>query len=493
MNELPESDLDFELDASVSSGGPEPLPTKPSARTVPAVGVRFSQPSEEFELRTDDADAEDAKPAPTWSEGTSARRLTLMQQLVQARAVTMILRAFLTSTKKLDPIGDSLAKISEQMAQQSALPQDDPRRLEMHGEIETALRAAQAQIVELERKIPPAWLRRRFEEQPFNTETVAHYLRFQLQHLESTPECWSRIDLLVTRQVRQARPDGKFAIKPASEVAELWRQCLPPAQAEEHVRRAAVNFFRNAAKRLEEFTQVEELFSSGYYVDVAGYKISLRLDYFDPPILYAAAELNIAMHNWLATQAERGRDLRAFDKEFADAHETIQKIFVRQHQDFEALQRFRARVFGKPAQPEPDPNKVDESFDGAVWKPPVNKKSFARKAVLAGAVLIAAAIAVPTGLTVMGERSRDLDAMSPSAAREFSSLLSEASTSGDPPTLLVGQLNSSSWVLLTRAQRRSQVELLLGGLRKHKMDSALLYRDGVLAVQVAGGQIRYIE
>ena len=39
----------------------------------------------------------------------------------------------------------------------------------------------------------------------------------------------------------------------------------------------------------------------------------------------------------------------------------------------------------------------------------------------------------------------------------------------------------------------NELVILLSGLRKHKMDSALLYRDGVLAVQIAGGQIRYIE
>ena len=491
MGDHPGDDYDFDLDSSVGdeaapASDPEPAPDD-EHRAKTHVRFKPSKKVEDFSL--DDEDDDGVDPDDPWATFTGVVKApTHFDRINEAQIVLGILHGFLSSSRQLEELRDDVSSVAERIAVLAGMNENAGEYDSIRDEVDQTLEHLEERIVEIERRVPAGWLRRRFDDHELDEGTLAHFLRFQLQHLDATPECWSRIDLVITRLARRKLREDHYVPREPERLVELWSDILPPSTIEAHVRSAAVKFFDNATRRLEEFTEAEEIFTSGYYVDVAGYKISLRLNYFDPPVLYAAAKTNIALHNWLEAQEAAGRNVGALGRHFAHAHEQIRLIFSRQGQDFEALARFRARMFGKD---EPEPEKPPD-HGGAEWKEPLETpKGTFRKIAFLIAFGVAVAAAAPVVASLWGQNKRDLE-QQPHAA-SFHPMLIKASLGGDPPSLLVGEIDSSRWVMLNPQEKRAEVGLLLSSLRSRDLESALIYREGVLAIHIVGGQVRFIE
>lgn len=439
---------------------------------------------------TDDEDKLDV-----WREAASYQARdahTLFERINQIQSVLAILRACLPEARNLEALEQKTIGAAQQTASLNALTPGTPGYDKHADEIARALSAVEDQLLATERRLPLSFLRHKTDEQDFGDVALAHYLRFQIQFLKMAPKSWSRIDLLVSRLAAAREQSGVFRVRTAEEVAELLSSCVPTSTIAPHVRKAAVLFFRNASKRLDEFATVDELFTSGVYVDVLGYKLSLRHDYFDPRVLHASAEFNLALEEWV--ENTHGVSMRSLDAQFAQAREEVRKIF--------------GRSAGSQADPEARSRRVSTATPSAAGSARARRaqgKSATtttsgegsvswRKLVAIGALLAALIWAAPAALSWYRAQQRGLVSAPQSVTADISSMLSSGAWSGSgQKRIFIGYLDSSRWLLLNDKQRRAEASAIRERLVNRQVYTAFIYNGDLLAISILEGQLRFAE
>lgn len=426
-------------------------------------------------------------------DDTSAPQL--FERINQAQSVLSILRACLPDVKNLEEIEEQLIQSAQHVASLTALDANLSGYEQHAAEIAADLSGFEEALLEAERRVPVSWLRLKADDRDFGDVALAHYLRFQVQYLKLTPKSWSRIDLLVSRVASRRDEDGPLLLRPPDEVADLLSACLPPSETQAEVRDAAIQFFRNAAQRLDEFDKVYEFFSSGFYVDVLGYELSLRYDYFDPPILYAATELNIAIENWL--EYENEVNIRSLESEFHEAREKVRKIFSSRAGNLGSLTEEWNQAFAEPTKSLEEKLKESRAKERERSRQEalVAQHSVPWRKLLSVACLLAALIfLVPIALDWWEERSRDLQAASASEVAEIHAILASGSWAGeDKKRVFVGEVDPSRWDVLNERERKIEAENIRDRLGHRDIKTGLIYRSGIMVINITEGQVRYIE
>ncbi len=125
-------------------------------------------------------------------------------------------------------------------------------------------------------------------------EALASYIVVLGRHLSGGDELLrlDRLQLLLTRVINSfvAPADRKNGTR----VRDLIADVLPPPPAPAANRQAVLDFFRNATVQVLGFQSLDTLFASGFFLDVRGYKLSLRTGILDPEVMGAIIELNDA-------------------------------------------------------------------------------------------------------------------------------------------------------------------------------------------------------
>lgn len=427
-----------------------------------------------------------------WREAASYQSRdasTLFERINQIQSVLAILRACLPEAKNLEALEDKTIGAAQQTASLNVLSPGTPGYEQHAEEIDRDLSAVEEELLAAERRVPLSFLRHKTDEQDFGDVALAHYLRFQIQFLKMAPTSWSRIDLLVSRLAAAREQSGVFRVRTAEEVAELLSSCVPASTTAPHIRKAAVLFFRNASKRLDEFANVDELFTSGVYVDVLGYKLSLRHDYFDPRILYASAEFNLAVEEWV--ENEHGVSMRSLDAQFAQAREEVRKIFGRGEGGPAAPPEARTQRVST-ATPNAKPRRAQV---GSAGKGTSIESSISwRKLVAIGALLVALIWAAPAALSWYRTQQRGLVDVPQAVTADISSMLKSGAWSGSgQKRIFVGYLDSSRWLLLNDKQRRAEANAIRERLANRQVFTAFVYNNDLLAISILEGQLRFTE
>lgn len=437
-----------------------------------------------------------------WKKAASERATDapgLFERINQIQSVVAILRACLPEDKKLEQLESQTIEAAQHTAALNALYPETPGYVAHVAEIDQDLAKVEEALLALERRVPLSWLRHKTDEFDFGDVALAHYLRFQIQFLKMAPVSWSRIDLLISRLAATRDITGVFRLRGAEAVAELLSSCVPPSTTPDHVRESAIRFLDTAKIKLESLDGVDELFSSGIYVDILGYKLSLRNDYFDPRILYASAEFNLALEEWV--EKYHGVAMRSLDPQFAQAREQVRKIF-------------RANV-GSVAELS---KQWDESFVGQLPRPPgatasggrvPTKKrkpppadlgikeersiSWRHVALFAGLLLVIL-WAAPSVLSWYRTQERDLQSLPRSETAEISSLLRSGSWAGSgQKRIFIGHLDADQWNRLDRDERRSEAQTMRQNLEHRQVYTGFVYLNEVLSVSIVDGQLRLVE
>jgi hypothetical protein len=207
---------------------------------------------------------------------------------------------------------------------------DEVRRLE--SEVLSFERA----LEELDRTIPMAWFREHFDASQASSVALADYASLLCRYVGDSPLRLDRIQFLLTRLISFfMRPEDAST---ARRIA-LLGEALPHVDVDDASRDRAVAFLEHAARRVSSFGRISEVIASGFFLDVRGYKLSLRQKLLDPAIMAAAIELNEAINDNLRRLAEAdapaGKELEAHLAE-VDAH--IKSIFTQLREDETATQ-----------------------------------------------------------------------------------------------------------------------------------------------------------
>ncbi len=386
-----------------------------------------------------------------------------------------------------------LASISERNTVREALKEYSKPRLKLDKELAQALAELENELQQHEKTIATSWLRNTFIRLELDSVTKAAYFANIVQRADLSPEWWERVTLLAMASATDASENGELRLMGVDDMVVLWDEILPESKLPAKTIGASVQFFQDAIGRLKELGSVDKLFSSGLYLDVVGYQISLREAFFRPEILYACVDFHTELANWL--NFDENRILRkGHEADFTKVFQDVRSIFRSQFQDDASAKRLRDRLRGAEAAKARAAKKAAAPQYGKRQgaKQGVSRSNRIQLALVAGSIGCLLFVGIPLLREFMGERTRDLKGMSANSAAKIHPLLISASE-GREASLLLGKVNGDKWVLLSVEEREGVANELGQAARMRSLQNVMLYNGDVMVLQIAESELRYLE
>lgn len=348
--------------------------------------------------------------------------------------------------------------------------------------VESEVLAFERELETFDRRLPMHWFRENFDPSTTSSVALADYGSLLARHVGDSTLRLDRVQFVFTRVIA-------FFVRPADATPErrraLLAEALPPVAVDPEARATAVAFLRDAARRVASFRTVSELTGSGFFVDVGGYKISLREKLLDPEVMSAAIELNSAVTETIHRLAgEGGVDRETLKQHLREADGQIRSIFRKLRVDETATQqqfddwvaRSRAREQAKKPAPKVD---VKVAFSAPT---PVRASTWRKLA--AGALLVAAVV-----LFFRADRGGGLEALSDADLARLSPLLVEGGVAPpDAPMVFVGRIDKAKWALLSLEDRKKAAEALAQSLTGRGLAAGTVMLEDTVVVQIEAGK-----
>ncbi|MCC6334187.1 MAG: hypothetical protein IT380_09395 [Myxococcales bacterium] len=349
--------------------------------------------------------------------------------------------------------------------------------------LESAVHKYEQDLEALDRAIPMGWFRGHFDASQASSVALADYASLLGRQVGDSPVRLDRIQFLLTRVV-------SFFLAPEDATTarrrELLAEALPQVEIDDESRQTAVAFLRDAAQRATGFKRLAQIVSSGFFVDVRGYKLSLRTKLLDPDVMAAAIELNEAVNDNLRRLAEAdapaGKEIEAH---LADVDQRIKSIFQKLREDetatelrFEHWLRRNAQKRARKA-----------AADKPLFKPAGRGKKVHRRVVM-GAVLAAL-------LLVMWARWPSRGSLAELPPQELAALCAvlKAGAVGPAhsPKIFVGQIDPARWALMSLDARREAASALATKLRERGLLAGTVMMEQQVVIQVEGGRLILVQ
>jgi hypothetical protein len=332
-------------------------------------------------------------------------------------------------------------------------------------------------LAEIDARVSTGSVRLVLESGIASPERTLRYARFLARHYRPTPTWSERLELVVRRCIATTGEDGMLSIAPWSEVeAKLW-YIIGERRAKASARAGAASFFRRAIERLHEITLIDDLFDTGYCLDVLGYKVAIRETLLDPEVLYIVTELNVALSNKITSlisiESLGRKDIRG---RMAEVRAGVNE------------------VLGALDEEDRNPDEIDRNFDRSrarggrlTWRSP--------SVWTAIVVTLFAALMVGGFVGVFKRSSRDQNVLVPAPEQtvtQLSAVLERGSFSqGVSKGMFVGWVDHQSWTAMTSGARKAESRELAKKLEQRGVQTALLYDDGAIVVQIDDGRVLF--
>jgi len=365
------------------------------------------------------------------------------------------------------------------------------RRIQAQKELQEALVALENELEVHEKAIATSWLRTTYPFLELDAAAKAAYFESIVQRADLSPEWWERVTLLAVASATKLDETGKLQLLDVENQSVLWDGLLPESSMTPQAIGASVQFFQDAIGRLRELDSVDELFSTGFYLDIVGYQISLREGFFRPEVLYACVDFHVELSNWLNAEDNRVA-ARSRVADLAKTYEDVRSIFKSQFSDRGSADRLRARLRGDLLKKSRNTNRARAGNFGAQKKQRQGNGSRLKlvlAAVTLGCLLF---LGYPLVRDFLGERSRDLESMSAASVLQFHSLLTSGNI-GKDASLLLGKVDGDKWILLSAEQRETFAGEILSSATSLDLRNVMLYSDAVMILQISEGELRYLE
>ena len=362
------------------------------------------------------------------------------------------------------------------------LPMEDALR-----KLESGVQTLEQKLEALDGQIPMGWFREHFDASQASSVALADYATLLGRYAGVDPTRLDRIQFLLTRLV-------SFFVSPEDDSPALRRQllaeALPPPTLPATTREAVVAFCHDAIRRLGTFTRLKELIDSGFFVDVRGYKLSLRQQLLDPDVMTAVIELNEATSAALDRLAEAEQEQgQALEEHLAEVDLRIKSIFKQLRVDeSEKTQKFEAwlkgsaddRASGRP------PRKLrDAEFAMSIH---ANRREDKR--------LLLGAIALVLGLIMLFRfpHAEKLHTLTPLECAELSPLVvSGAAAPEAAPRIFVGAIDKSRWVLMDMPARQDAALELARRVAEKGWVAATVMLEEQVVIQIEDGNVLVVQ
>lgn len=345
--------------------------------------------------------------------------------------------------------------------------------------IEAALSKVEHGLERLDSGIPMGWFREHFDASSVSSVALVDYAALLGRHANDNLLRLDRIQFLLTRVVsfflspEEASPERRKA---------LLEEALPPVAIDEATRRTAVAFLRDAAQRVTGFSSLQLLVDSGFFIDVRGYKLSLRAKLLDPEVMTAAIELNEVindnMHRLAAADTEFDRHLEVHLAS-VDAH--LKGLFHKLRDDESAAQTQFDRWVAR--------NAAKRSPATTSLEPAKKTKTAPVRPLLAVALFVFLIVAYarwPKAVALKELSKAEVVALSPL-------LVSGTAAPKQNPQVFVGRVDKSRWTHLTLVQRNQEAEGLATRLTERGLHSGTVMLEQQVVIQINRGKILLVQ
>lgn len=353
--------------------------------------------------------------------------------------------------------------------------------------LEDEVRRLDSQLLQFEKKlealdggIPMRWFRDHFDAARASSVALTDYANLLGRHVTDNSQRLDRIQFLLTRVI-------SFFVSPHEHDPErrraLLAEALPPASIDETSRQRAVAFLQDAALRVAGFESLSSLVNSGFFVDVRGFKLSLRQKLLDPEVMASAIELNEKisdnLHRLAAADAPAERALKNHLDE-VDQH--LKAIFDKLRED-ESLSHVRFEEWlANTAQRRSAATPIAKKKEKAPLRIPRPVTLF----VLLVAAIFFARSRWPQSASVRPMSRQEVAAVS-------SILISGALAPAEAPRLFIGEIDKERWLSMSVRQRRQAAETLAERLANRGWATGTVMLEQEVAIQIDDGNVVLVQ
>lgn len=352
------------------------------------------------------------------------------------------------------------------------------------GELESSVGKLEKALQALDAQIPMEWFREHFDASQASSVALADYATLLGRHSDVDPARLDRIQFLLTRLV-------SFFVSPEDDSParrrQLLAEALPPSTLPAGMRETVVAFCHDATRRLGTFTRLKDLIDSGFFVDVRGYKLSLRQQLLDPEVMTAVIELNEATSQTLdrLAEAEQVQGPADLEQHLAEVDQRIKGIFKQVRVDesektskFEAWLKASADARGTGRRPT-----AQEYM--AIG---VNRRE--DKRLLLGAI----ALVLTLVMLFRFPSSQDLQVLSAAECAAVSEVVTSCATSPDgAPKVFVGTVDSARWALMDGSARQEAALKLAHQVVARGWAAATVMLEEQVVMQIEAGNVLVVQ
>lgn len=408
-----------------------------------------------------------------------ARRAS--EQFRALNRVLGLIRPLLSSTaeyEELEELGKSTEKGFNALVLLEGVAQDDALR-----PLESAVQQLEQKLVALDGQVPMGWFREHFDPSQASSVALADYATILGRVTEPDPTRLDRIQFLLTRLV-------SFFISPEDDSParrrQLLAEALPPSSLAANTRETVVAFCHDAIRRLGTFSRLKELMDSGFFVDVRGYKLSLRQQLLDPDVMAAVIDLNGATSDTLdrlatAEQQEQGK---ALEEHLAEVDQRIKAIFKQLRVDeSEKTKAFEAWI---------ERSKGDRAAGrrpGAREFMALHANRREDKRLLLGAITLILFLVMLFRLPANDK----LRTYSEAECRNLSPLIVSGATPAASPNIFVGTIDKSRWALMDLPSRTEAAVALAKKVQERGWTAATIMLEEQVVIQIEQGNVLVVQ
>lgn len=469
----------------------DPLATGPSPRAIPRISLR-PQPA-----------------ANTADEQLEARKRRIVARLVTCRDAFRALgfleikeadrkdvaRLMMGLDEVLEPARRNLGVAKDPASVVSGCSKDEIDRLER------LISPIEDKLLALDDLVPDALLAARVELAKISPKVLARYGRLLVSRRIQAGPRRDRFEWIATTLLsRKTKEGARTLVGPerAAQALELLIGGLP-FKAKEQELEEAVEFLTDALDRLAKFPDQEAFFDSEFYIDVHGYKVSMREQLLSPNFVYLSVAINTRLHNrieqWIGSM-ERMYNANQLKQEGTPREQLTRRL---READDAVASIFNVKPRGVPAPVTSLVPRVDSKAPGIESKRPKAKaaKKKARGTGFDGrliqllivlAVILGSGgyLALQMGLVKLDERhdlpAAQLKQLSPRIFRSFV-------TGQGKSQRFEGVMNRPDWRKLSPTERREEAERIASGLRRLGIHKGVVLAGNTKVIEINDGLV----
>lgn len=334
-------------------------------------------------------------------------------------------------------------------------------------------------------------------------KAIARYGRLLASRRMQAGQRRDRFEWIATLLLTRKRPDRvRELVGPerAAQALDLLVGGLP-YKAKEQELEEALTYLGDALRRLATIKDQDAFFESEYFLDVHGYKVSMREQLLCPDFVYVSVAINAQLENcieqWVHS-VERLHNANQLTQE-GSPREQIQR---RLRQEEDAV----ANIFGAKARPAPAQGRVEPRRKEGDAKKPAKpkKKKKSRKAIafnfdwrMARAALMLLVIlgagtylAFETGVVTTAQRS----GIESDKLKAISPLIVRAVVNGSGSNrAFEGLVRRPAWRRLQPDQRRAAADEIAQGLSQLGIKKGRIVAGKTKVIEIEQGLVSYVQ